>query len=418
MQDAQMAASYIKNEAKDLEQKVEGSTIHLQLPEKQVKKIKSEALARNVEVLRTRMRSSIAETPIATQGDKRIVIELPDTADPQEAKARIGKAAQLEFRLVERIGRTADEIRLEYDGDIPSDTEILPGKRGDEFFLVQKYTDITGKLLRDARPAFGGQTGVEPVVSFKFNEVGAEKFYDLTSKNYGRLLAIVLDGIVISYPRINEPIKGDGQISGDFTAESARELALLLNSGAFVAPVTFEEERQIGPSLGAESIKQGLLSCLVGLGLLFVFSILIYKIPGIFSFIALLYNLLLILLGLVWLKATLTLPGIAGMVLTVGMAIDASILVYERIREKLAQGMPLHSAVSNGFSGAMGVILDANITTFIVGAVLYKFGTGPVQGFAVTMMLGIISTLITGLFFLRSLFKFILNNFHIQKLRF
>lgn len=417
MQDAQTAASYIKNETKDLEQKVEGSVIRLQLPEKQVKKIKTEALARNVEVLRTRMRSSIAETPIATQGDKRIVIELPDTANPQEAKARIGKAAQLEFRLVERIGRSPDEIRLEYDGELPSDTEILPGKRGDEFFLVQKYTDITGKLLRDARPAFGGQTGVEPVVSFKFNEVGAEKFYELTSKNYGRMLAIVLDGVVISYPRINEPIRGEGNISGDFTSESAKELAMLLTSGAFVAPVTFEEERQIGPSLGAESIKQGLLSCLVGLGLLLVFSILVYKVAGIFAFIALLYNLLLILLGMVWLKATLTLPGIAGMVLTVGMAIDASILVYERIREKLAQGTPLRAAVNDGFSNAMGVILDANITTFIVGAVLYKFGTGPVQGFAVTMMLGIISTLITGLFFLRSLFKFVLDNFRIQKLR-
>lgn len=417
LQDTQTAASFIKNETKDLDQKVEGTIIRLQLPERLVKRIKQEALARNVEVLRTRMRSSIAETPIATQGDKRIVIELPDTANPQEAKARIGKAAQLEFRLVERIGRSLDEIRLEYDGELPQDTEILPGKSGDEFFLVQKYTDITGKLLRDARPAFGGETGVEPVVSFKFNDVGAEKFYELTSKNYGRLLAIILDGVVISYPEIKVPIRGEGVISGHFTTESAKELAMLLSSGAFVAPVTFEEERQIGPSLGAESIKQGLISCLVGLGLLLIFSVLIYKVSGLFAFFALLYNLILILLGMVWLKATLTLPGIAGMVLTVGMAIDASILIYERIREKLAQGTPIRAAVNDGFSGAMSVILDANITTFIVGAVLYKFGTGPVQGFAITMMLGIISTLITGLFFLRSLFKFILDNFRIQKLR-
>jgi protein-export membrane protein SecD len=192
---------------------------------------------------------------------------------------------------------------------------------------------------------------------------------------------------------------------------------LLLQSGSFVAPVTFEEERQIGPSLGQESIRQGLISCLVGLGLLFIFSLFYYSLSGLFAFLALIYNLGLILMGLAWLQVPLTLPGIAGMVLTVGMAIDASILIYEHIKEELSKGATIKLAVRSGFRDAMKVILDANITTFIVGVVLYNFGTGPIQGFAVTMMLGIIATLITGLFFLRSLFTFMLNNFSVQKLR-
>jgi len=226
-----------------------------------------------------------------------------------------------------------------------------------------------------------------------------------------------LDSEVISAPRIESAIRGSGEITGNFTTDSARTLALLLKSGSFVAPVTFEEERQIGPSLGQESIRQGLTSCLIGLGLLLFFSLFYYNLSGFFAFFALVYNLILVLLGISWLKATLTLPGIAGMVLTVGMAIDASILIFERIKEELSQGVALKKAVELGFSGAMKVILDANITTFIVGIVLYRFGVGPIQGFAVTMMLGIIATLVTTLFFLRSLFKFMLNNFDIQKLR-
>jgi preprotein translocase subunit SecD len=230
-------------------------------------------------------------------------------------------------------------------------------------------------------------------------------------------LAIVLDGEIISAPQIRSAIRSEGSISG-VGPQEAQELSLLLKSGAFVAPVTFEEERQIGPSLGAESIRQGLVSCLVGLAALFVFSVTLYKIPGILAFATLLYNLLLILMALAWFKATLTLPGIAGMVLTVGMAIDASILIYERVREELAAGVSLRKAVNNGFSDAKVVILDANITNLIVGVVLYKFGTGPIQGFAVTLIIGIIATLITGLFFLRSLLNFVIDAFNLQTLKF
>ena len=256
------------------------------------------------------------------------------------------------------------------------------------------------------------------VVEFSFSSEGGDKFYDLTSKNVGKPLAIVLDNKVVMAPKINSALRESGVIeSSTFTPQTAKQLEVLLKSGAFVAPVTFEEERQIGPSLGAESIKQGLISCLVGLGLLLVFSISFYSMCGLLAFITLLYNLLLILVAMHFLRATLTLPGIAGLVLTIGMAIDSSILIYEQIKEALANGMTIRKAVDTGFSDALVVILDANITTFIVGAVLYYFGTGPIKGFAVTMMLGIIATLITGLFFLKSTFTFILNKFNVQKLR-
>jgi preprotein translocase subunit SecD len=256
----------------------------------------------------------------------------------------------------------------------------------------------------------------EWVVNFSWNAEGGQKFYELTSKNHYRSLAVILDNVVITAPTINASIRTNGRITGMGGAESAKELALLLKSGSFVAPITFEEERQVGPSLGAESIHNGLLSCIVGLSLVFVFALYYYKFAGLLAFLALVFNLILILFGLSRIGATLTLPGIAGMVLTIGMAIDASILIYEKIKEELKNGTKLKEAVTSGFSDAQWVILDGNITTFIVGFVLYQFGTGPIQGFAITMMLGIIATLITGLFFLRSMFTFILSNLHIQKL--
>lgn len=419
---AQDATRLIRNSYSDLKISTEGSSVSISFTESREKAIKSSAVLSNIEVLRSRLdKMSVSEITIAPQGKKNIIVELPDVQDPQQAKVMIGKPAILEFKLVERIGRSQEELLLEYDGELPDDMQIIPDSKNREekiFYLVNRHSNITGKLLRDARPALGGQTGTTLVVSFRFSPEGGEKFHELTSKNFGRQLAIVLDGEVITAPRINAAIRTEGQIEGNFKRqEEANELALLLKSGAFTAPVSFEEERQIGPALGKEAIKSGLMSCAVGLGLLFIFSIYYYKLSGLLAFFALIYNLVLILFGLSLLKATLTLPGIAGMVLTIGMAIDASILIFERIREELKLGLSVKKAVNTGFSDAMVVILDANITTFIVGVVLYYFGTGPVQGFAVTMMLGIISTLITGLFFLRSLFNFVLDLFAVQKLK-
>lgn len=421
IQQTQDAALFLKEAERDLKQTIENNVITLRFSNQTAQRIKNDAVQRNIEVLRTRLNKlSVAEIPISGQGEKNIIVELPDVANPQEAKEMVGRTAQLEFKLVERVAPTEEDMLFELEGEVPDDMEIMPGARNEgrpEYYLVQKYAEVTGRLLKDARPALGGKTGVEPIVQFTFNQEGAEKFYNLTSKNYGRRLAIVLDNEVISAPEIHAAIRESGEISGNFTTESARTLALLLKSGSFVAPVTFEEERQIGPSLGADSINKGLFSCLAGLGILLIFSLFYYKISGILAFLALLYNLVLVLLGLAWLKATLTLPGIAGMILTVGMAIDASILIFEHIKEEIAQGVTIRKAVDTGFSGVMHVILDANITTFIVALVLYHFGTGPIQGFAVTLMLGILATLIATLFFLRSLFKFMFTNFNIQNLK-
>jgi len=418
-QQAQDAVRILKTDMREMEQSVNKNIITLNFSESAETKIKNDAVKRNIEVLRTRLdKFSVAEIPITPQGEKQIIIELPD-ADPQEAKELIGRAAILEFKIVEKMGSSENELLLEYDGDLPDDLQILPGDRHDgrpSYYVVQKYAKVNGGMLSSAKASMGGKTTVEPIVLFSFNADGGDKFYELTSKNIGRQLAIVLDDEVISAPNINSAIRSSGSIEGKFTSAEVKKLAYLLQSGSFVAPVTFEEERQIGPSLGAESIKSGLYSCIGGFLLTFLFSLYYYKLCGLLAFLALIYNLIFILLGLSWMHATLTLPGIAGMVLTIGMAIDASILIYERIKEELAAGSSLKNAIDTGFSGAMGVILDGNITTFLSGLVLYHLGSGPIQGFAVTLMLGIVATLIATLFFLRSCFKFILNNFSIQKL--
>lgn len=417
---AQKAASMIESFDKDLNVSFNNQTVNLSLPDAIARRIKENAVSRNVEVLRNRLNKlSVEEITIAAQGERNIIVELPDVSDPQQAKAMIGKAAVLEFKLVEKIGKSPDDILYELDGILPGDMEILPGQ--DEgngvqaYYLVSKFAEVTGKDFRNARAALGQRGGA--VVQFQLSSDGGDRFEELTGANIGKPLAIVLDNVVISAPRINSKISTDGEITGSRNIAEAKQLAMLLNSGAFVAPVTFEEERQIGPSLGAESIRQGLVSCVVGLAVLLVFSVVFYKLCGILAFMTLLYNLLLILVAMAFLRATLTLPGIAGMVLTVGMAIDSSILIFEQIREALSNGMTIRKAINTGFSDAMVVILDANITTFIVGAVLYYFGTGPIKGFAVTMMLGILSTLITGLFFLKATFTFILDKFNVQKLR-
>ena len=420
---AQAAQSFIKRQESDLTTSVDGETVKFSFKEAIAKKIADYAVQGNIAVLRTRLDNlGVGEIPISSQGDKNIVVELPDIDDPQKAKEMIGKPALLEIKLVEREGNSPEEILDAYDGELPEGMIIIPGAEGAEgmgkrYYLVPAVTDLTGRLLKDAYTGFGGTMESEVVVNFVLNPEGGEKFYDLTRKNFNRHIAMIVDGIVVTAPRVSTPIGAKAYIHGNFTTETATELAMLLKSGAFVAPVTFEEERRIGPSLGQESIRQGLIACLVGLLLLFVFSVAVYKVAGIFAVFALIFNLLLILLALGWLKATLTLPGIAGMVLTIGMAIDASILIFERIKEELASGVPTRKAVQTGFSDAMEVILDSNITTFIVGIVLYKFGSGPIQGFALTLMIGIIATLITGLFFLRSIFNFFLYTIGMQKVK-
>ena len=414
-QDVQKAVKFLKSHSAEMIISSEGTHVKMHLPDHIAQDIKNWSVQSNIEVLRKRLdKTGVSEVSISRQGEKNIIIELPNIDDPARAKEMIGRAAHLEIKRVEKSAPTEDDLLDDFDGVLPEGMMIVPSEEkrdGEpkEHYLLPDYTDLTGKELKNAEPSLGGMTGTDPVVKFEFKPDGGDRFYDLTSKNHGKQIAVIIDGEVISAPRVESTIHSTGIITGNFTWESAQDLATALKSGSFVAPVTFEEERRIGPSLGQESIRKGIFSCLIGLALLFVFSLFYYRVSGLFAFIALGYNLMLILFCLCWVKATLTLPGIAGMVLTIGMAIDASILIYEKIRELLATGLTFRKAVDEGFSDAMVVILDANITTLMMGIVLYKFGTGPIQGFAVTMMLGILSTLITGLFFLRSLFDLALS---------
>ncbi|MDR3646365.1 MAG: protein translocase subunit SecD [Candidatus Babeliales bacterium] len=416
------AQSVLHENFPDLVLSQNGTALSLGYSPEKMNEIKKWALRSNIEVLDTRLKKiGVEEIAISSKGDRHIVVEIPDVDDPAKAKQMIGTPAILEFKLVEKIASNKDEIYDEYGGQLPEGMTIIPDKdaKGGKgpFYLVSEYSEVTGKDLKDAYPSIGGgKMGSQVAVTFVLSKEGGDRFAELTGKNIGRELAAVLDNKVISAANIRDEIHSEGSISGNFTAEKAKELAMLLKSGAFVAPVEFSEERRIGPSLGQESIYAGLMACLIGLGLLLVFSVFYYKLSGLFAFLALIYNLILILVGLALLKATLTLPGIAGMVLTVGMAIDASILIYEKMREVIATGATPRQAVREGFSGAMEVILDANITTLVAAIVLFKFGTGPIKGFAVTMMIGIISTLITGLFFLKSLFNFYLDTKEVKKL--
>ena len=417
---AKDAESAFKTEERLLKYTVEGATLKITLPESLLSRQLTDAVEANIDILRSRF-ASLSEIHISKQGSKQIVVELPDVKDPHQAKIMIGKSAVLEFAIIEDSAPSRESLLSKYDDQLPEGTMIVPGHRKGQYdekiyYLIPSYSPISGKHFKQATVGFGGEMSTELCVNFEFNEDGGKRFHELTSENIGRLLAIVLDGEVIQAAKINTAIGARGAITGGFRSDEASTLAKLLKSGAFKAKVDFVEERQIGPTLGQEAIKQGLMSCIIGPTLLLLFGIAYYRMCGIFSFITLVYNMILLMLFMALLHATLTLPGIAGMILTVGMAIDSSILIYERIKEGLKEGLTISTAVEDGFSEAMWVILDSNITTFIVASVLYYYGTGPIAGFAVTMMIGIITTLITGLFFLKSIFKFYLRFFDVQKL--
>ncbi len=421
-EDAQKAVRFLKSHNEELSvHNDQGAVVTVHIPEYLVKQIGDYAVQSNIDVLRKRLdKTGVAEVSISRQGEHDIIVELPNVDDPARAKEMIGKTALLEIKLVEDSGASEEDLLEKYNYALPEGMMIVPGaqegKKQNMFYLVPDYTDLTGRDLKNAEPALGGVSGTEPVLAFEFRPEGGDKFYELTSKNHGRVIAVIVDGEVISAATVQATLHTTGTIIGRFTWEEVSDLAISFKSGSFVAPVKFLEERRIGASLGQESIKQGVMACAIGMALLFIFSIVFYKVSGLLAFIALLYNLLLTLFCLSWLGATLTLPGIAGMLLTVGTAIDASILIFERVREALQTGMSFKNAIEVGFSDVLVVILDANITTFLMSIVLYKFGTGPVQGFAVTMMFGILATLVSGLLFLRSLFGFILNNTRIGRL--
>ncbi len=402
---------------------IDGETlsISLDLPDKESSRIKKMAVEQALETIRNRIdQFGVSEPDIRLEGEKRLLIQLPGVKDTQRAKDLIGKTALLEFKLLDET----HDVDAAVKGTVPPGTEVLYEVREDPQtrraiktpYLLMKRAILTGSYLTDAKVQIDSQYN-EPYVSIKFDKKGAQLFEKITEENVKKRLAIVLDQKVYSAPVIQEKIGGgEARITGRFSPEEARDLAIVLRAGALPAPVKILEERTVGPSLGTDSINKGILAGLVGAILVILFMAFYYKGSGLIADIALLFNIIMIAGGLAAFQATLTMPGIAGIVLTIGMAVDANVLIFERIREEIRHGKPLRAAVDAGFHMASWTILDANMTTLIAALVLFQFGTGPVKGFAVTLSLGVISSVFTALVLTRVIFDFLIVQRKIKRL--
>ncbi len=371
--------------------------------------IKQELLEQSMQIVTRRIDETGTREPmIQRQGDDRILVQVPGLDNPERLKELLGKTAKMTFHLVDTQADPSS-------GQVPPGTRLMPSDDPSEVYsngsprkyAVKTRVMLSGDLLTGASATYDkGQ----PVVSFKFNSKGARKFGRITQENAGKPFAIVLDGKVITAPRINEPIlSGSGIISGNFSVESANDLALLLRAGALPAPLKVIEERSVGPSLGADSIAAGKKAALLAMILILVAMPIMYGLFGLFASFSLFINMILILGGLSLLQATLTLPGIAGIVLTFGMAVDANVLIFERIREELAIGKTTRAAVEHGFDSAFSTIMDANITTLIAAVLLFYFGSGTVKGFAVTLSIGIISSMFSAILLTRMMVYIYVN---------
>jgi preprotein translocase subunit SecD len=367
--------------------------IRLTVPQAAITDRIRQTIEQSIQIVEKRVNQlGTVEPLIQRQGTDRILVQVPGLQDPTQLKTILGKTAKMEFRMVD----TTVPPDQAQQGSLPPDADLLWSASAPKVpYVVKKQVLVSGGDLNDAQQAFDPRTG-EPIVNFRFNSAGSRKFAQATLENVGQPFAIVLDNEVISAPVIREPITGgSGQISGNFTVQSANELAILLRAGALPAPLTIIEERTVGPGLGQDSIEKGKLAAYVGAIMVVVFMLLTYRLFGLFANIAVIINVAMIFGLLSFLNATLTLPGIAGVVLTVGIAVDSNVLIYERIREELRGGRTPISAIDAGFKRALSTILDSNITTFIAAAVLFLIGTGPVRGFAVTLGIGILTTVFT-----------------------
>jgi preprotein translocase subunit SecD len=384
--------------------------------------IREQAVIQALQTIRNRVDAfGVSEPVIARQGigGDRIVVQLPGVDDPERIRRLIKSTAFLEFRLVDqrddKPSPTRQGVLEAYGGQLPPDVEILPqdlrsetGRAtGQQFWALLKNRVITGRDLKTARPGQGQFR--EPVVQFELTADGARQFGKVTGESIGRKLAIILDGKVQSAPVIEDRITDSGIIRGQFTPDEVTDLSMVLRSGALPAGIDYLEERTVGASLGADSIAQGIRAGILG-GILVVLTMLIvYRLSGVNAVVSLVLNIVLIFGALAYFGATLTLPGIAGIVLTIGMAVDANVLVFERIKEELAVGRTVKSSIDEGFGKALSSITDANVTTLIAALFLFQFGTGPIRGFAVTLSIGILGTLFTAVFVSRFLFDLTLS---------
>ncbi len=379
----------------------------------------SDAMERALEVIRNRVdQFGVAEPLIARQGDRWLVVELPGVKDPGRAIELIGKTALLEFKLVNdgvRISEVLDSEGKVDPSKIPTGYEVLPGKM-ETLFLLKEEPEITGAALTNAKVEIGGQYNM-PYVAIDFNKDGAKKFARITEINIERNLAIVLDGRVQSAPVIKSKIPdGHAIIEGNFTMEEAKNLAIVLRAGALPAPVNIIENRTVGPSLGRDSVRAGVVATGIGLICVMLFMVIYYRLSGLVVNLALILNLIILLGMMAYFRATLTLPGIAGIILIIGMSVDANVLIFERIREELRAGKTVRVAIDSGYQKAFRTILDSNLTTLIAAAFLFQFGTGPVKGFAVTLSLGILISMFTALVVTHMVFDMVLVGKKIEKL--
>jgi protein-export membrane protein SecD len=395
-----------------------------------------DAVDRATEIIRNRIdQFGVTEPMIAKQGDKWIVIQLPGIKDPKAAKDLIGKTALLEFRIVNNSQEVSKALDLltssgikpvqyrqdpskypEIEAALPEGSSIFEGKGGDGYYVLDK-TLLTGAALTNAKVEFGGQFG-QPIVAIEFNKEGGRIFADITERNRERNLAIVLDGIVQSAPVIKNRIPdGKAVIEGNFNAEGARLLATVLRAGALPAPVKVIEERTVGPSLGNDSIKKGFMSSLIGIVVVFVFMLIYYRTSGLIADIALGLNLIILMAAMAYFQFTLTLPGVAGIALTLAMAVDANVLILERIREELSTGKTTRIAVDAGYQKVFWTIFDANFTTLIAALFLFQFGTGPIKGFAVTLSIGLIISMFTAITVTKLIYEFLFKENFLLKIK-
>jgi len=393
----------------------------LVLDSRQAEQVRKSAVDQALETIRNRIdQFGVAEPEITLQGTDRILIQLPGIKDPQRAIDLIGRTALLEFKLVDEEANLEDALK----GNVPEGSMILYQRQVDPKtggvkkipFLLKEKTLMTGEVLKDARVAIDTQFN-EPYVALEFDDIGGKLFEQITGANVKKRLAIILDDNVYSAPVIQEKIAGGrAQITGRFDMKEAGDLAIVLRAGALPAPVKILEQRSVGPSLGQDSIRKGIIATLISAALIALFMIFYYRVSGVIADVALILNIILVLGTLAIFRATLTLPGIAGLVLSIGMAVDANVLIYERIKEELRWGKTTRAAIDEGYRRAFVTILDSNITTLIAALFLYQFGTGPVRGFAVTLCIGLLANIFTAVYVTRWVFDFLTLRMNVKRL--
>jgi preprotein translocase subunit SecD len=393
----------------------------LVLDSRQADQVRKSAIDQALETIRNRIdQFGVAEPEITLQGTDRILIQLPGIKDPQRAIDLIGRTALLEFKLVDEEGNLDEALK----GNLPEGSIILYQRVVDPKtggvkrtpFLLKEKTLMTGDVLKDARVAIETQFN-EPYVALEFDDIGAKLFEQITGANVKKRLAIILDDHVYSAPVIQEKIAGGrAQITGRFDMKEAGDLAIVLRAGALPAPVKIIEQRSVGPSLGQDSIRKGIVATLISAALIACFMIFYYRASGVIADIALILNIVFVMGALAIFRATLTLPGIAGLVLSIGMAVDANILIHERIKEELRWGKTIRAAIDEGYRRAFVTILDSNLTTLIAALFLYQFGTGPVRGFAVTLCIGLLANIFTAVYVTRWIFDFLTLRVNVKRL--